>query len=337
MIVNLLVQGRAELRLGEKPAAIVIAEQGEQTMPTTSSSLTDAVIAALAKVHLGDRRHMELLLTAFLAGGHVLLEDIPGVGKTTLARALAQICHGSFRRVQCTPDLMPADITGISIYDERDRRFIFHPGPIFSDILLADELNRTPPRTQSALLEALEDRQVSVDGEARALPAMFFCIATQNPHDQVGTYPLPDSQRDRFLLCFGLGYPERRFELRLLDHDGAAGALANTEPLLDAQTVATLRSQVRTVSLHEDVRNYLLDIVHATRTHPGTAVGASPRAALGLQRASQALALIRGRGFVTPADIQDLAEAALAHRIHTRHDDARSIVRGILSEVAVPR
>ena len=235
------------------------------------------------------------------------------------------------------PDLMPADITGVSIYDERLKTFTFHDGPVFSDILLADELNRTPPRTQSALLEALEDRQVSVEGEARDLPSMFFCIATQNPHDQVGTYPLPDSQRDRFLLCFGLGYPKTSNELQLLANDGAAHALEQAKPVMSAANVEKMRAKVRAIAVHDDVRQYLLDIVQHTRKHPAVAVGASPRAALGLQRAAQALALIRGRDYVLPDDIQTLAEPALAHRIHTRGEPAHNVVRSAVESIAAPR
>jgi MoxR-like ATPase len=296
------------------------------------------ILNAMAGVYRGSNDAIELLTTAFLAGGHVLIEDIPGVGKTTLARALAQTMGGSFRRLQCTPDLMPTDVTGVSIYDERERSFVFHPGPVFCDVLLADELNRTPPRTQSALLEALSEGQVTVEGSAKPLSALFFCVATQNPLDHVGTYPLPDSQRDRFLLSYRLGYPDAVNELELLAHDGAESDLAKLSPVLDHAAATRLRAQARAVKIEDSVRRYLMELVRATRGAKGLVQGASPRAGLGLQRAAQARALIKGRDFVIPDDIQALAVPALAHRIAARagqHTDA--VIHGLLETVPVPR
>jgi MoxR-like ATPase len=293
---------------------------------------------AIAGVYRGSRETINLLMTAFLAGGHVLIEDIPGVGKTTLAKALAVSIGGSFRRLQCTPDLMPADVTGVSVYDERERTFTFHPGPVFCDVLLADELNRTPPRTQSALLEALSEGQVTVEGQPRALSARFFCVATQNPLDHVGTYALPDSQRDRFLLAFRLGYPESDAELDLLTNDGAEGGLARLQPVFDAATVTRLRTLVRQVKVEDSVRRYLLDLVRATRQAKGLVQGASPRAGLGLQRAAQARALMHGRDFLIPEDVQALGVAALSHRVSARAgQQADAIIHGLLESVAVPR
>lgn len=293
---------------------------------------------AIAGVYRGSRDTIDLLMTAFLAGGHVLIEDIPGVGKTTLAKALAVSIGGSFRRLQCTPDLMPADVTGVSVYDERERTFTFHPGPVFCDVLLADELNRTPPRTQSALLEALSEGQVTVEGSPRALSARFFCVATQNPLDHVGTYALPDSQRDRFLLAFRLGYPEPDAELDLLSHDGAEGNLARLQAVFDAPTVARLRTLVRQVTVEDSVRRYLLDLVRATRQAKGLVQGASPRAGLGLQRAAQARALMKGRDFVIPEDVQSLGVAALSHRVCARAgQQTEAIIHGLLESVPVPR
>src|ERR1043165_3504009 len=219
---------------------------------------------AIASVYRGSRGTIELVMTAFLAGGHVLIEDIPGVGKTTLAKALAHSIGGSFRRLQCTPDLMPAGVPGVSVYDERERSFTFHPGPVFCDVLLADELNRTPPRTQAALLEALSEGQVTVEGHAKPLSSQFICVATQNPLDHVGTYPLPDSQRDRFLLAFRLGYPEVEAELDLLSHDGAEADLARLGAVFDAATVLRLRTLARRVRVEDSVRRYLLELVRAT-------------------------------------------------------------------------
>ena len=292
----------------------------------------------MCRVYRGMESIVDNILIAFLAGGHVLLEDIPGVGKTTLGKALAAGIGGTLRRLQCTPDLMPADITGISIYNEEEKRFVFHPGPVFCDVLLADELNRTPPRTQSALLEAMSEGQVTVDGESRQLTDTFFCVATQNPQDHVGTYPLPESQKDRFLLCFSLGYPERERELELLEHDGAENDLASMQPVFNLSTAQELRGQVRSVRLDSDLNDYLLDIVTLTRNDKAIAIGASPRAAIGLKRACQARALLQGRNFVIPEDIQELAVPALAHRILTKvGQDPKQIITAIIERIDVPR
>ncbi len=293
---------------------------------------------SLRRVYQGSPQPIELLITAWLARGHVLIEDIPGVGKTTLARAFAAAIGGSFKRVQCTPDLMPADITGVSVYDERERQFVFHPGPVFADVLLADELNRTPPRTQAALLEALGEGTVTVDGEPRRLNARFFGIATQNPLDHAGTYPLPDSQRDRFLMCFRLGYPEADAEFAVLERDGAAAALAQVVPLIDADMAQQLRAAVQVVRLEESVRRYVLDVIRATRSAKGLLQGASTRAALGLQRAAQARALLRGRDFVIPDDVQALAVPCLAHRVAARAGTvSETAVQALVESLPVPR
>jgi MoxR-like ATPase len=309
------------------------------TTPIVDSSTHLAhLVEAITKVYRGNRQAVELLVTTWLAGGHVLLEDIPGVGKTTLARALAAAVGGCFRRLQCTPDLMPADVTGVSIYDERERRFVFHPGPLFSEVLLADELNRTPPRTQSALLEALSEGQVTIDGEAKPLPAAFFCVATQNPLDHAGTFPLPDSQRDRFLLSFRLGYPESDEELHLLGSDGAEGDLAQVTPQFNAETILRLRAETRAVTVSEDVRRYLLAIIQGTRRHKAVQLGASPRAGIGLQRAAQAKAMLAGRRFVIPEDIQGLATVCLAHRLSMRPGmQAAAAIQAVVDTVSVPR
>ena len=297
-----------------------------------------ALTTALGRVYRGPLPGIELLLTAFLARGHCLVEDIPGVGKTTLARAFAGAVSARFKRIQCTPDLMPADITGVSIWDERERGFRFHPGPVFADVLLADELNRTPPRTQSALLEALSEGQVTVDGEARSLGDAFFCIATQNPLDSAGTYPLPDSQRDRFLVSFRLGYPEIDDELSILQHDGAERDLAALAPLLDLPSVLALRAAAQVVRLSDEVRRYLLAVVRGTRSAKSLSQGASPRAALGLQRACQARALLQGRDFVIPEDVQSLAVPCLAHRVGVRAGShAEAAILAIVEATPVPR
>jgi MoxR-like ATPase len=293
---------------------------------------------SLRRVYQGSPQPIELLITAWLARGHVLIEDIPGVGKTTLARAFAAAIGGSFKRVQCTPDLMPADITGVSVYDERERQFIFHPGPVFADVLLADELNRTPPRTQAALLEALGEGTVTVDGEPRRLSTGFFGIATQNPLDHAGTYALPDSQRDRFLMCFRLGYPDADAEFAVLARDGAEAALAQVMPLIDATLAQQLRAAVQVVRLEESVRRYLLEVIRATRSAKGLLQGASTRAALGLQRAAQARALLSGRDFVIPDDIQALAVPCLAHRLTARAGTVcETAIQALLDTLPVPR
>ncbi len=293
---------------------------------------------AISSVFRGSPEAVERVLIAFLASGHVLIEDIPGVGKTTLAKALAQSLGGSFRRLQCTPDLMPSDVTGVSIYEEREGQFVFHPGPVFCDILLADELNRTPPRTQSALLEALSESQVTVEGTPRALSPNFFCVATQNPLDHVGTYSLPDSQRDRFLLAFRLGYPDADAELDLLMHDGAEKDLAHLEPVLDRARITALRAAAREVSLETSVRQYLLEIIRATREAKGLIQGASPRAGLGLQRAAQARAILHGRDFVIPEDIRAVGVVALAHRVTPRAGQLpETVIEEILETLPVPR
>ncbi len=305
-------------------------------MPEAASA--QAIVDAIATVFRGGRRAAELTVTGWLARGHLLIEDVPGVGKTTLARALAGATGGSFKRVQCVPDLMPADITGNSVWDEREHRFVFHPGPVFCDVLLADELNRTPPRTQSALLEALAEGQVTADGEARPLAARFCCIATQNPTDHAGTYPLPDSQHDRFLLRFALGYPDEAAELELLRRDGAASDLSRLTAVVDAAGAERLRSAAAAVTVSDEVRAYALALVRATRAAKGLALGASPRAALGLQRLAQARALLAGRTFATPDDVQGIAVEALAHRVVARGaGDPEQAVRDAVASVAVPR
>ncbi len=296
------------------------------------------LLGAVSRVYRGAQQAVDLMVIAYLARGHVLIEDIPGVGKTTLARALAGAIGGSFKRLQCTPDLMPADVTGISIYDERERAFKFHPGPVFCDVLLADELNRTPPRTQSALLEALSESQVTVEGEPRSLSSTFFCIATQNPIDHVGTYPLPDSQRDRFLVSYRLGYPDADKELSLLAHDGAESELARLTPVLDLAGAKRLRAQAQVIRVEDTVRRYLLEVVRATRAAKSLVQGASPRAALGLQRACQARALLMGREFVIPDDVQALAVPCLSHRVAARAGQpTEPVIQHIIESIQAPR
>ncbi len=303
-----------------------------------SDQLIASISTAISGVWRGPRQAVELVVAAWLARGHVLVEDIPGVGKTTLARAMARVLGGSFRRLQCTPDLLPGDVTGISLYDQRQATFVFRPGPVFCDVLLADELNRTPPRTQSALLEAMAEGQVTVDGETRPLADRFLCIATQNPHDQAGTYALPDSQRDRFLVCMPLGHPGHDAELELLRRDGAEADLARLQPLGTPEQLDALRARCAAIRVDDSVQRYLLALIQATRTAKGLALGASPRAAIGLQRAARARAMLHHRDFVIPDDVQHLAVPCLAHRVTARAgQDPSAVVRALVEAVPVPR
>ncbi|MCP4873672.1 MAG: AAA domain-containing protein [Proteobacteria bacterium] len=253
------------------------------------------------------------VLTALLARGHVLLEDVPGVGKTTLAHAVADAVGCSFGRIQFTADLLPSDILGVSIFDDQAGAFRFHPGPVFAQIVLADEINRTPPRTQSSLLEAMNEGQVSVDGELHTLPEPFCVLATQNPLEHHGTFPLPESQVDRFLMRLGVGYPDEASERMLLRE--ATGTARKAETVLDPRQILALQNAADAIPVHPDLEDYLLAIVRATREHPDLELGASPRASQALVRAARARALLLGRDHVTPDDIRDVAEPVLAHRL----------------------
>ena len=258
---------------------------------------------------------VELALIALLARGHVLVEDVPGVGKTTLARAMAKAVGGELRRVQFTSDLLPSDVLGVSVYDQRLGEFIFRQGPIFTNVLLADEINRASPRTQSALLEAMNEAQATVDGVTHPLPQPFFVLATQNPVDYQGTYPLPEAQLDRFLLRIGVGYPLPGDELKMLYARQRENPLSRVEAVCTREDLLALQKAVREVEVKEEVAKYLLRIVAKTRDHADLSLGVSPRGALALFRASQARALLAGRAYVTPEDVQALAAPVLAHRV----------------------
>jgi MoxR-like ATPase len=304
----------------------------------SATAAAHALIDAVATAYRGPRPVIELAVAGWIARGHLLVEDLPGTGKTTLARALALAVGGTFRRIQGTPDLMPADITGVSVWDEREHAFRFVPGPVFADVLLADELNRAPPRTQSALLEALSENAVTVDGQPRPLAARFVCLATQNPLDQAGTYPLPDGSRDRFLLRLRPGPPDAESERAILAADGADRALAALRPVLDPAALDSLRAAGAAVQVDDTVRAYAVALARATRAHRRLALGASTRAALGLQRLAQARALIAGRGFTLPDDVQEIAPAALLHRLVARGGaDAEEALRECLDTVPAPR
>ena len=275
---------------------------------------------------LGKRDAIETVVAALTARGHVLLEDVPGVGKTVLARALARSIQSEFRRIQCTPDLLPSDVTGVSLFNPRELQFEFRKGPVFAQVLLADEINRATPRTQSALLEAMEERQVSVDGVTHPLPEPFFLIATQNPVELAGTFPLPEAQLDRFLVRVSLGYPDETTETRMMLAQRERHPLSSLEPVTDAAGLLAAQQTVSRIHVHDALATYIQRIVAQTRSHPHAAYGASPRGALSLMRAAQALAAIRGESYVRPDHVKRLAVAVLAHRIVVK---PRSRVQGI--------
>ena len=301
-----------------------------------------AVRRQLASVIRGKRETFDLLLTALFAGGHILMEDVPGVGKTTLAKALSLSVEAQFNRIQFTPDLLPADILGSSIFSPKEGSFFFRKGPIFTNFLLADEINRASPRTQSALLEAMNERQVSIDGHVEKLAEPFLVIATENPVEYYGTYPLPEAQLDRFALQISLGYPDEDAEMALLMDRKIVDPLDSIQPLLDCREVCNISAEVHTVEIERSIMEYMIQIIRATRDTPEIRLGASPRALLTLSRCAQAAAWLDGRVLVRPDDVKNLLIPVLAHRLvmtlESKHAgiSATEILEGIIQKTKIP-
>lgn len=313
----------------------------QNSIEQNGKNLCRTILENVSRVIVGKEQTARLLLTALLAEGHVLLEDVPGTGKTKLAKTMARTIAADFARIQFTPDLLPGDITGLNIYDRRSNEFVLRKGPVFTNILLADEINRATPRTQAGLLECMEERQVTIDGDTYALGNPFFVIATQNPVETLGTFPLPEAQLDRFIMKLSMGLPDKAQELEVLDRYMEKEPLDSLESVLTCEELAAAREEANKVYVHPCVREYLIDIVMATRTGEQVVVGVSTRGSLALLRCAKAYAYLDGRGYVSPDDIKALAVPVLAHRIvmgfgSGGHDRTEALLEKILDAVTVP-
>jgi MoxR-like ATPase len=305
----------------------------------TSAELIERLSAAILSGAVVETGKLRLILAALIARGHLLLEDVPGVGKTLVAKALAKSLATDFKRIQCTPDLLPSDVTGSSLYDQRRQEFVFVPGPLFAHVALVDEINRATPRTQSSLLEAMAEGQITTDGVTRLLEQPFFVIATQNPVETVGTFPLPEAQLDRFLFSLSLGYPGYESEVLILEREEHDNPLDGIQPVLALDDVLRLQESVLRVEVARPIKEYIVRLIGATRSHPEVILGVSPRGGVAIQRAAQAIALLNGRDFVIPDDVKAVAPAAMAHRLITRARGlaaGEAVVSALLEQVEVP-
>ena len=305
-------------------------------------TFTEKVIQNVEKVIIGKRQAVEETLLALLCQGHLLIEDVPGTGKTSLARAVARSIGCTFRRIQFTPDMLPSDVTGVSIFNQKNHEFEFRPGPVFAQILLTDEINRATPKTQSALLEAMEERQVTVDGETYGLGSPFLVMATQNPIEYEGTFPLPEAQLDRFMLRIHLGYPDKTSEVAILGAQQFKHPITDLEQIVSQEELLEAQGSVKQVYADDLIKEYIINICTATRNHPDVYLGASPRGSLALYRTSQALAALRQRDYIIPDDIKYLVDATLAHRLiispaaRIKNVDPKEVIQDIVSSIAVP-
>jgi MoxR-like ATPase len=311
-------------------------------MKMSMNSKVEKIIENIEKVIIGKREAVELVIIALLAEGHVLIEDVPGVGKTSLVKALAKSINASFRRIQFTPDLVPSDVVGVTVYNQQKKKFEFKPGPIMSNIVLADEINRTSPKTQSSLLEAMEEKQITVDGVTYPLPKPFMVLATQNPIEYEGTFKLPEAQLDRFMIKIEIGYPSEAEELEILANFEEKNPLEELKPVVNAEEVIKMQEEVKKVYVEDIVRNYIVNLVSSTRKSKAIRLGASPRATLNLMRSAQARAYCQGRDYVLPDDVKALAVPVLSHRIILRNEekfeglDERMFIKNIVDTTKVP-
>jgi MoxR-like ATPase len=307
--------------------------------PRTAADLVERLSANIKAAVVVEDEKLKLILAALMSGGHLLLEDVPGIGKTLVAKALAKSLAAVFKRVQCTPDLLPSDITGSSLYDQHKQDFVFMPGPLFAHVVLVDEINRATPRTQSSLLEALAEGQITCDGVTRKLAQPFFVIATQNPVETVGTFPLPEAQLDRFLISLNLGYPGFEAEVTILEREEHAAPLEGMRPVLSLDDIINLQRATMQVEVARPIKEYIIRLILATRQYPEVILGVSPRGGVAVQRAAQAMALLRGRDFVTPDDVKTVAPPVMAHRLISRKrglENGRKTVAAVLEQVEVP-